>query len=993
MNFLVYIKKYIQLVAVFVLIFLPIMTLAQKQYVVSGEIKIENGTLKNTEISLFKNGKKKETSPVDKKGKFKYHLDFGSNYMLVFTKIGFVTKKINISTSVPPEILKADKTFPPFQLQINLLPIYMGIDISAFKQPIAKVIYDKKTNSFVFDKDYEKQIHDAITIAEDAIRKKIDNLASIENAYQEAIKQGDVFFENKEYLQSKASYQKAISLKKYKGYPKEQIVKINRILAEQAQKESYRKGLEDKYQQVVAKADALFQSKKYIEAQNIYHAATRIKQEAYPLNQLEKIGQILADQKQQSKAYGDLIKLANKQLEEKKYKEAKASYHAAIELNPKAVFPSRQIAEIDKTLLGQQKQQEELEQLTLEKKRIKEKYNAIIEEADKLFEAQQLLKAKVVYEKALKVIGDDLYAKKQITKIEIHFTSEESAKKLRKQNLKRYGILIKKADEYYKNEVYKTALSRYTMALELQPNAKHPQQRIAEINAFFEEQKKLDKLYEALIKDADGHYDQKEYIIAKLEYQKALSTKPIAEYPREMIFRIDNYCIDELHKYAESRMEDIRYNKMKILAARQIDNKKYSDAKNTYLKMQKLKPDEDYAKKHLIKIDSIFQDLKRKREEEKRLREYKRKQEAKYKMMMANGNRLFKDKLWKQALEYYYKALDLKPHDGEACSQIEKTKLEIAYVISLKKGFERKEKEYQKLIVLADKYFSEEKFAEATAIYQQALKVKKEEYPNIQLRRIAIIKVNRAKKKRLEQKIQKKYNAQLAKAEQYFKQEEFVIAKHHYYLTLAIKPGEEYPKSKIEEINKLLTISKQPDNLENPVNFTNKASIKQERMYASLLKKGDENIKLEHYTVAKVMYERALHLFDRNYPKEQLQKIAKLVKEGKAEILDEVYQKSIAKGDDAFNNREFGVAKFYYKKALAIGKREIYPQKQLENIEKEIDKEKYHEIDAAYQKAIEKADAAFHKGKKTVARFYYKKALGFKPDEKYPKEKLGELKE
>ena len=88
--------------------------LAQGKYTVFGKIKIENGSIANTVLTIYKNASKEGTSRIESNGKFSCDLDFGNDYILEFSKEGFVTKSVSVSTFVPADVLDRDSQFPPF---------------------------------------------------------------------------------------------------------------------------------------------------------------------------------------------------------------------------------------------------------------------------------------------------------------------------------------------------------------------------------------------------------------------------------------------------------------------------------------------------------------------------------------------------------------------------------------------------------------------------------------------------------------------------------------------------------------------------------------------------------------------------------------------------------------------------------------------------------------------------------------------------------------
>ncbi|NOU59470.1 hypothetical protein, partial [Marinifilum caeruleilacunae] len=386
---------------------------AQEKYSVTGRVKIENGSIENTFITIYKNANKLDSKLVDKNGKFSHELDFGNDYIFEFSKEGFVTKKVSISTFVPEDVLSRDSQFPPFKFTVSLFPAYEGLDLSVFDQPMGMIMYDKELDDFDHDKDYDAQIRDAIRKAEEAARKRAAELEAQrlarEQAYKAAIQKGDISFRGKKYEEAKLAYTDALDIKAEEQYPKNQIIKIDELLAEQQQKAdeaarlaAEQKALDEKYAAIIALADSQFESGDYLSSKTSYSDALELKaEEQYPKSQIAKIDELLAEQQRQAdeaarlaaekKAlddrYASLIARADSQFESADYASSKASYTEALNLKAEEQYPKSQIAKINDLLAEQQRQADEAARLAAEKKALDDRYASLIARADSQFES------------------------------------------------------------------------------------------------------------------------------------------------------------------------------------------------------------------------------------------------------------------------------------------------------------------------------------------------------------------------------------------------------------------------------------------------------------------------------------------------------------------------------------------------------------------------------------------------------------------------------
>ncbi len=106
------------------------------------------------------------------------------------------------------------------------------------------------------------------------------------------------------------------------------------------------------------------------------------------------------------------------------------------------------------------------------------------------------------------------------------------------------------------------------------------------------------------------------------------------------------------------------------------------------------------------------------------------------------------------------------------------------------------DKEYNETIATADNFFVQHKYDDAKTYYLKALEIKVgEEYPTQRIQEIDEILL---KEKEL------RYENELKSADKFFTEQEYEKAMNGYIKASKIKPEEQYPKDKINEINRLL---------------------------------------------------------------------------------------------------------------------------------------------------------------------------------------------
>ncbi len=130
------------------------------KFIIYGKFKVEKGDLSGAKIIVEKNSQVIRTVRVPGSGKFEFNLDYDSEYLFSFTRNGYVTKKISVSTKVLED--RFLEGFEPFEFQVSLFKQYSGINTVMFNQPVAKIGYSEDLDEFDYDTDYTKSIQSAL---------------------------------------------------------------------------------------------------------------------------------------------------------------------------------------------------------------------------------------------------------------------------------------------------------------------------------------------------------------------------------------------------------------------------------------------------------------------------------------------------------------------------------------------------------------------------------------------------------------------------------------------------------------------------------------------------------------------------------------------------------------------------------------------------------------------------------------------------------------
>ncbi len=130
---------------------------------------IDDGDRAGSKLDIEKDGKRwKQNDGATTKGYI--DLDYQHEYVLKFSKPGFITKMIAVSTKVPKDMLKDG--FEPLLFDVTIFRQYDGVNIVVFTQPVAKYDYRADKDDFGYDTDYNKQILSDVKKAEDELKLK-----------------------------------------------------------------------------------------------------------------------------------------------------------------------------------------------------------------------------------------------------------------------------------------------------------------------------------------------------------------------------------------------------------------------------------------------------------------------------------------------------------------------------------------------------------------------------------------------------------------------------------------------------------------------------------------------------------------------------------------------------------------------------------------------------------------------------------------------------
>ena len=165
------------------------------------------------------------------------------------------------------------------------------------------------------------------------------NQAKAEQTYLSAIERGDNALKVNDLESAKSAFTEASAAKPSESYPKNKLAEINDIQNKEQAKE-------EQYLALIAAGDEALKSNKFEEAKAAYQKASSAKPVAtYPKDQLSKIDGLMAEAIKKEQNYLAAIEKADNALAANKFDEAKAAYMEASGVKPNEAYPINKVKE------------------------------------------------------------------------------------------------------------------------------------------------------------------------------------------------------------------------------------------------------------------------------------------------------------------------------------------------------------------------------------------------------------------------------------------------------------------------------------------------------------------------------------------------------------------------------------------------------------------------------------------------------------------------
>ncbi len=1016
----------------------------------SGKITTEQGSVDGTIIRMTRNGQPMKDYQVLPDGRFNLRFEFNNDYVLVFTRPENFPQKLTINTHVPNDVLRRDRKFPPFPVDISLFTEIKGIDRTFSENAIMKIFYSPSVDNFIPEIYYNnpqiKKLIDQAILQSQNVTREYDllkrltaaELAELKKEYDEFLVKAASEFDRGEYILSLGDYKAAGRIFPHEQYPKDRIAEINDLIAILGLQEELEKQTTEKYNQFIREADRQFTAREYPASRDNYSQALFLKPgDAYSTGRISEIDRLIAEAEQvrllAEKQAAEQARLMAEQTAreaalqaeqariEKQYQEAVASadqlfnlqqysgsiegYRNALKIKPGEPYPAQRIAEAEAIMA----------ELTATQKA----YNEAIATADKAFRQQQYRQARKGYEDALKIKSSEKYPEEMLDKIDaieeemMRLAEEknrlEEEKKAREQAAREAAEAerIRLAEEKARLEAEKLAKEQAAREAAEAEKARREAERIArEEAARLAAAAEKEKRYNETVALADDFFNRQQYARAITEYRNALKEKPGESYPQEKITESEKILADLAALQKE-------YDAAIAAGDKAFRQKQYGPARESFQQAQALKSEEKYPAEMVTRIDAIEAEQAKLAEEKERLEAEKlAREQAARKAAEAERIRLAEEKARLEAEKL------AREQAAREAAEAEKARLEAERIAreeaarlaaeaekarqeeeKVRLAEENRNKEYARLIMLADQAFESKQLVLAASNYKNALLLKPNEiHPKNRLVSIDSLQVV--------QQNDEKYRHFLVAADAGMRSNEWEKARENYGKASEIKPEEEYPQRKIREIDEILQKLAQNNKGDAPVlpvtpveqsapstgqgsgpgrTITDETSA----LYNGIIAMADQAFDEKSYNVSRAWYYKALAVKPGEpYPTGRIAEINRIIASLQLSQLEREFQGYIDKGDEAFRTDQLAVARGWYNRSLNIKSNDSYALSQIADIQMKVEERLQGNTENVFRKYIEEGDNAFRSKNYNIARVWYHRARELKPSDPLTGEKL-----
>lgn len=410
---------------------------------------------------------------------------------------------------------------------------------------------------------------------------------------------GDALNAQNKYEEALEEYNKALAIFPDDKYVGAQAETIRGILKERSDKQ-------EAYNTAIAQGNNLLEEENFDAAIMQFEIAKDI----FPNDNLPK--ERIAEAKRLQSVYNEKVSRFNNLMEEANNLSLRKNFDGAIQKLNQAleIFPNDSQAQ---TLL----------QTMQSSKATNDAYNAIIAEADQLYESKAYKEAKTKYQNALSVVAGDAYATEMLSRLDpliAQQDAEEAARIAAEQEAARLAAEAEAARLAAEAEAARIAAEQEAARLAAEEAARKAAEeeaaRLAAEAAAAAEAERQAQI-QTTLGAAEGLFAQNKYVEAKAKYQEVFAFDEGNATATAKIAEIDGILAqiaadEEAARIERERIEALRpqYNAFIKEGDKQYASKTFDKAVEAYAKAEELNIGETYPTEMIERINKIIEDNK-----------------------------------------------------------------------------------------------------------------------------------------------------------------------------------------------------------------------------------------------------------------------------------------------------------------------------------------------------------------------------------------------
>ena len=796
--------------------------------------------------------------------------------------------------------------------------------------------------------------------SEQSVKSKQDN------EFNRLLTLGDQYLSQSRYTLAVGSFKGALEIKPSEPIALARLSNAENLLAKNRNEIARQ---ESEFSRLLALGDDNTTQMKYVDAINNYKEALKIKPEDQPtLVRLKKVENSLSaeqlSKKKQDAEFNQLISSGDLYIGQSKFNEAITSFNSALAIKPN-----------EPTVLERIKRAENMATLAqTEKAKLEAEFTRLVSLGDQSLSQSKYDAAINSFKAALVIKPAEPSVLSKLSNSENLLANEKNEKEKLGAEFNRLVVL---GDQNLSQLRFADAISSFKAALLIKPGDQSVLSKIskAEISlaTLKTEKAKQDAEFSRLVSLGDESLGQKKYTEAISNFKAALVIKAGDQSILARIVNTESLITKEQEENAKN-LE--LYSRNLAIGDENVKNANFPEAIKRYNEALVYKPSDQVA---LSKIANVQQLLAKTEIEKQKI-------EQEYNRLIGLGDASIVAKKYADAIPNYKKALELK-FTTELSTKISETEQIILLaekdrmkLQAEKDALELKQKKYGEAIAKADQLFKSNEYTEAKKFYQQATTIDPvPPYPNIKIKEIETVIEALDVKKLAETKLQADeslFAEKIKIADENFKNSQWSVARFNYLEALKIKKSDNYAIDQVVACDKMTDMGITAEKLKD---------------YKSKITRGDQDMKTRNYSSARFYYRSASDIISWEiYPQQQLKEIDRIISENLTEADKKAFADNLDKGNKAFDAKEYPSARFYYNKAIALSQSDFIDSR-LKEIESIVNGSESKKLDADYEDFIKKGNEANQQNNSSIARFYYQKANQLKPNENYPKEALRKI--